>query len=116
MLFISFVYIIEYIALDESNIFHLILICSWLTVSADEGEGEESEKEERTHSDLIIIKTGKNIRSLKCILKKLRKKFVNIITLCIMAICLSEDGIVTHYIIDFYIIAHILFAVHGFFD
>ncbi len=29
-----------------------------------------------------------------------------------MAVCLSEDGMVFHYIINFYIIAYMIFAVH----
>jgi len=42
----------------------------------------------------------------------LRKYIVDTITICVMAICLSEEGIVYHYIINFYIITFIIFAVH----
>ena len=41
---------------------------------------------------------------------------VDSLTVCIMGVCLSEDGQVFHYIIDFYIIAHVLFAAHQCFD
>ena len=38
------------------------------------------------------------------------------VTICIIAVFLSEDGSMMHYIVDFYIVAYLLFALHQYLD
>ena len=64
----------------------------------------------------MIRRTGKKIRLLKEAIKKFRNELVNSITICIVALCVEEDGIILHYVTDFYVIIFVLFALHKLFN
>lgn len=64
----------------------------------------------------MIISTGQKIKSLKSTVLRLRRQLVDSITVCIMAACVREDGLVMHYIVDFYIVTYALFAAHQWLD
>lgn len=59
-----------------------------------------------------MIKTGKKIKSIKETIVKFRNEVVDTITICIIALCVSEDGLILHYVTDFYVITYVLFAIH----
>ena len=59
-----------------------------------------------------MIKTGKKLKSIKETIARFRDELVDTIALCIMGLCISEDGLILHYIVDFYVIIYVLFAIH----
>lgn len=73
---------------------------------------EIEKKETGVLGDVVVITTGRKKRA-KDIVFQMRRQIVDAATVCTMAMCLSEDGYILQYILDFYIMAAVIFAVHS---
>lgn len=108
VIFLESCFIIEYILRDYSNVQGLLLSCAWMGLPSLEIE----KKETGVLGDVVVITTGRKKRA-KDIVFQMRRQIVDAATVCTMAMCLSEDGYILQYILDFYIMAAVIFAVHS---
>lgn len=53
---------------------------------------------------------------MKEIARKYRNEIVNSVSIGLIALCIGEDGVVLHYITDFYVITFVMFALHKLFN
>ena len=63
-----------------------------------------------------MVRRERKIKSMKETILRFRNELGDMIGICIIGVCIDEDGIILHHITDFYVITYVLFGIHELLD